>query len=251
MRVTNADTMLIPCMPFLNRSPRSAATCGIIVMIVSLITKIIAAASPSAESIWQTEERNKQTVIKDLHLALKSAKKAGRLYYFTGCKDDGGPRLAFPWISVYPFPKNKKGLDAVRHLFKGNKAVTVTKFEDNIIRVNIGKAPNAILQTKIALLTLNEGERYTPDLAVTAIQNTKEVKGAEARLALQEPVRVSSIAIQHPVRGVPHLPASMKNVTMDQALDAVAKTFGVIIVFAECAFRTGNHLYSVDVEAID
>lgn len=232
----------------MNRKLRSTATCCIIVMMASLMTRIIAASSPPAEPRWQTGDRNQDAALKYLRPALFSANKSGRFYYFTACD---GPRLPFPRISVQPFPKNKKGLEAVRHIFKPDQAVTVTELGDDIIRVNVGKAPNPILQTKIRLLRLNPREQYTSDLAVLAINNTNEVKAAAATLGLQRPIVVSSIRIMEPMKGLPHLPASMKDVTMDQALDAVAKTFGVIVVFGECAARTGNHLYDLYVLGID
>jgi hypothetical protein len=45
---------------------------------------------------------------------------------------------------------------------------------------------------------------------------------------------------------LPHLPASMKDLTMDRALDAVAKTFGGIVIYETCEERSGKRLVSLD-----
>jgi hypothetical protein len=45
---------------------------------------------------------------------------------------------------------------------------------------------------------------------------------------------------------LPHLSASMKDLTMDRALDAVAKTFGGIVIYETCEERSGKRLVSLD-----
>ena len=80
-----------------------------------------------------------------------------------------------------------------------------------------------------------------------AITNAKEVKAGAGKLGLEEPLTVYSISIQAPMKGLPHLPAFMRDLTMDQALDAISTTFGVLIVFGECTSRAGVHFFGLDV----
>jgi hypothetical protein len=57
------------------------------------------------------------------------------------------------------------------------------------------------------------------------------------------PIVFEDILLSGPLPGLPHLPRTIKNVTLDRALDAVAKTFSGIVVFGYC---TNTRLYNVD-----
>jgi hypothetical protein len=72
------------------------------------------------------------------------------------------------------------------------------------------------------------------------------VEAAARRLGLEKPVTVYSIFVREPMKGLPHLPASTRDVTMEQALDAVASTFGGLVVYGECTNRRGAHFFRVD-----
>ena len=186
-------------------------------------------------------------MVKYLGPLLRSAKKPARLYYFETCEANDSDPLAFPRLTVRPPSNGKKGLDAVRDFFGDDKKrVSVLEGRDGIIRVNIGTVSTALLQTKIQLLTLRPDERYTADSAIVAITSTKEVEAAERRLGLDGPPTVYSISFQRPVKGLPHLPAFMRDVTLEQALDAVASTFGGLVLYGECASRSGRHFFRVD-----
>jgi hypothetical protein len=209
-----------------------------------------AAPTPSTEPEWRKDLRNQNTVLKYVGPALKAAKKAGRFYYAQTCKANGEFPVPFPKLKVQAPSKHNKGLEAVREIFRNDQAVTVSEEPDGIIRVKIGRVPAAVLQTKIPLLRLKPREQYTPKLAVMAIKNTKEVQGAISKLALEEPITIYSIALQDPMKGLPHLPATMRDITMDQALDIVAKTFGSAVVFGECTSRAGAHFFRLSIESL-
>ena len=58
-------------------------------------------------------------------------------------------------------------------------------------------------------------------------------------------------AVVEPMKGLPHLPASIRNVTMEQALDKIAKTWageGVVIygVCTEPTQQNGDTLFWLD-----
>jgi len=110
----------------------------------------------------------------------------------------------------------------------------VTEGRTGIIRIRIGKAPDAFLQTKISLLTLKPMEQYNPTLAVSAIESTGEVEAAMRRLGVRPVQAIGTQLIAEPAKGLPHLPSSMKNVTVDQALDSIAKTFKDVVVYGAC-----------------
>src|SRR5207253_277608 len=98
------------------------------------------------------------------------------------------------------------------------------------------------------LVTLKLHEQYNAILAIFAIENTTEFEVAERKLGFDHPNIVFGGGINLPEKGVrfPHRPASMKDLTMDRALDAVARTFGGIVVHETWAERSGKHLVSLD-----
>jgi len=85
-------------------------------------------------------------------------------------------------------------------------------------------------------------------LAISAIENTTEVEVAECKLGFDHPNIVFGGGIALPEQGVrlPHLPASMKDLTMDRVLDAVAKSFGGVVIYETCEERSGKRLVSLD-----
>lgn len=199
------------------------------------------AASPTPDSRSpRPDERNEERVLGYLRPALVGAKKAGRLYYVVPCKDpDHDFPVPFPDIRAQSPLNDRVGLGAVRDIFRDDKRVTVLETTDGIIKVNIGQVPAAILQTKIPLLRLKPLQQYNPTSAVFALTDTKAVQAAMRKLGLQEAASVFSIPHNLPAKTAPHLTTIIKDVTLDQALDIVAKTFGVVVVFGECTSDTG------------
>ena len=80
-------------------------------------------------------------------------------------------------------------------------------------------------QSKPLARVLSPRQRYNIIEAEAAIEGAKEVKAAIQKLRLEQPVVVISELVQEPMQGVPHLPAHIKDVTLDQALDLLATTF--------------------------
>ncbi len=117
-----------------------------------------------------------------------------------------------------------------------------------MIRITIGQPASALLQTRIDSVRFRTEEQYNGELAIWAIFNSKEVEAARRRLGIELPETIFSGSITMPEEGrhFPHLSASMKNVTMDQALDVVAKTFGGIVIYETCEEQAGKRLLSLD-----
>jgi hypothetical protein len=111
-----------------------------------------------------------------------------------------------------------------------------------MLRIRVGEVPDAILQTPIARLTFNADSRYNLFLAIAAIENAPEVQAAMNRLHLRVPARVYNFPVVQPTEGFPHLPSEISNVTMDQALDMVAKTWAVVAFYGA---RTAPDTYEV------
>lgn len=191
-------------------------------------------------------ERNEDMFLQYLKPVLKSAGGASRLYYHADCWTKHGDGILFPRLKLETPSKSKTGLAAIQDVLSKNRHVTVTEGRLGIPRISIGNVREELLNTRIRLLSLKPTERYNGREAISAIEKTKEVQVKMRELRLEHPPTVVSEVTMEPTAGWPHLPASLKNVTMDEALDRVAQTFGGLVIYSECNSANGTRLVSVD-----
>ncbi|MFL6515937.1 MAG: hypothetical protein ACJ8M1_13045 [Chthoniobacterales bacterium] len=165
-----------------------------------------------------------------------------RLYFESDCRaatDPSASAVPFPVVNVQRASKGKDGVAAIREIFAKDKKVTVTEASDGVIRIRIGKVPATILQTKISQLGLNPMRQYNPPEIFDAIVETKEMEGAMDSLRFKQVYHPSSDRVE-PDNSFPHLPATLTNVTAEQVLDEVAKTWAgmIVVIYGECAEST-------------
>jgi len=181
---------------------------------------------------------------------LGEASKAARIYYAGDCEKEGDYYwVSFPSVRVQPPSGSDTGFAAVKAVFRDEKNVRISKETDGIIRIVIGQPSVALLETKIPLLTFDPVQQYTESQALSRIEDSKEVDSALRRLGVSRdgvPLRIS-LGV-NPDNRSPHLPASMSNLTMDKALDSVAKTFGNIVFYGACTERRLYTVYYVSLE---
>ena len=197
-----------------------------------------AAVADPPTSIAAPCERNDSigAVRRYLLPVLASAGKTGRVYYEASCPRVKDYPLAFPRMEVCPPLTNATDLAAVRSVFREEKGVLVSEDSSGTIRVRIGRVSDAILQTRISILKLTPIDQYNFLPAIGAIESAPEVQSARERLHIVLPMRViGSMPVMRPAEGLPHLPPELSNVTMDQALDMVARTWGRIAFYGACA----------------
>jgi hypothetical protein len=192
-----------------------------------------------------------EAVLKRIWPYLRQAGKAGRLYYSVPCAPDTG----FPYYP-YPFPnlylhmpaEGTTGIDAIRQIFESGKGVVVDENPEGVINIKIGKIPDEILNTKISVINFEPEEQYYDFAAIWAIDRRPEIKSKVdeySKNGWSTPGSWLSGALVGP-----HLPEKLTNLTMDDALDEVAKTFRGIVVFGTCnekhwykAYFTGGYNY--------
>ncbi len=68
------------------------------------------------------------------------------------------------------------------------------------------------------------------------------------KLGIEGPPRSYSFLLDPPLEGRPHLPPLIENVTMDDALNLVAKSFNAIVMYGAC---TNPNRYRVDLVYIE
>ena len=103
--------------------------------------------------------------------------------------------------------------------------------------------PEEILRARISILNLNQDAQYSGAMAIAKIESSPEVQAAMQKLGIGGRSRSISIILEPPAEGRPHLPPSIENLTMDQALDVVARTFRGVVLYGAC---TQPNLYEID-----
>src|SRR5579863_6903800 len=174
---------------------------------------------------------------------------AGRIYYAGECrpveKDTSGhPRLLFPAVFLERPPAEATGMNAVRQIFADDPNVTVTQDRSGMVRIEIGSVSTAILRTRIQALTLVPVEQFRAESAVATIETAPDLQAAERSLNVYSPnPLLVNIVVSGLNPGAPHLPSSIKNVTVDEALDSVARTFNGIVTYGICTRPDGNGFF--------
>lgn len=195
------------------------------------------------QSLQARRQHHEEAVLGYLRDVAWSSRKAVRLYYEADCQPMKNSvvdySVPFPFFPIQSPSADKTGVAAVREIFKNAQHVRITEEPPGIIRIWVGNVPTEILRTRISLLTLDRQAQYDPSSAIGAIETTKEMEAAKTSLGLSDaPVSGGLVALAE--NGLPCLPASMKNITVDQALDMIAKTWGGPIVFGVCSSPTDS-----------
>jgi hypothetical protein len=230
-------------------------TYRIAMLVASAVVCMGTSASHAAalEDSRETSRTNLDAVWNYLKPVVFASGKAVRLYYSADCRVitdfTGQEPIPFPATKVQSPSNVKTGLTAIQEIFRNDKNVTVTE-DANVIRIRIGTMPTAILQTKVRSLSFNRTDRYNPEEALGTIINSKEVKSALDSLRISTVPTVAS-PVADPMKGLPHLPALIRNITVDQALDKIAKTWageGIVMygICAESTEKNGNTLFSLN-----
>jgi hypothetical protein len=197
----------------------------------------------AGESLEARRQHHEDTVLGYLRDIAWSSRKAIRLYYQADCQPMKNSvvdySVPFPFFPFQSPSAGNTGIAAVREIFKNVKDVMIAEEPPGIIRIWVGKVPTEILRTKISLLTLDRQAQYDPSFAIGAIESTKEVEAAKTSLGLSDAPDVGGL-VAPAENGLPCLPASLKNITVDQALDMIAKTWGGPVIFGVCSSPTDS-----------
>jgi hypothetical protein len=220
---------------------------ALVVLMLGAILGCLGAGFAQEKLRWYSfgNTPNEEAVLKYLVPALTSAGNSSVLYYSGVYNAKGSDPVPFPLLELQPPSKGETGLAAVREIFQNDKDVTVSEKPSGTITIKVGDVSPEILETKISLLTLDRTEQYSPGDAITAIEKTKEVEASMRRFRFRPTLNLGGQVVQS-AEGLPHLPPSMKNVTVDQALGSIAETFRGIVVYGVCAQPNGTRLLYID-----
>jgi hypothetical protein len=188
--------------------------------------------------------RNQDTFLRDFGPVLKASGGIGRLYLYSECVGDSKDVLLFPRIAVKAQGKGKTGVAAIRDALS-NKGVIVAERRPGLIGIRIGDVSNDLLRTRIHVIKLKPMERYNYQDAIAAIIGTTEVQAKMRELHMERSPRVIDYPISSPDAKLPHLSASMTDLTMDEALDQVAQVFRGLLIYEVCEGQNSRRLFSV------
>jgi hypothetical protein len=209
-----------------------------LLLVVQVTCACSSPASPPSVASTEQGKHYERAVLKQVVLALRSTNNVGRIYYEASCPPGALEfPLPFPRVDVLPPLTGPTDLDVVRSIFRQAKETSVVKKGGGIIEIRFGKAPDAILRTRIHKLNLDQYAQFNPPLVIGAIINSPEVRSAMEELHVDTPERVYSMILRQPAEGLPHLPAEISNVTMDQALDMIARTWSGVVLYGACKRR--------------
>jgi hypothetical protein len=192
--------------------------------------------------------RNQGMLVRYLRPVLKAT--GGRLYVHSKCLGDSGEILFFPRIEGKSGAKGNTGLAAVRDVLAKNKDVTVAERQPGLTAIWLGSVSKHLLSTRIHVLRLSPRQRYNYYDAIEAIISTREVQTKMRELKMDEFTNFIHYPIQEPDPRLRHLPGSMTNLTMDEALDRVALEFGGLVTYVECRGQNPTGLFSVYFDSI-
>ena len=170
---------------------------------------------------------------------LKESNVGGRVYYRANCPKEGDfYTLTFPNVVLRSGQDKKAGDRSVEDILpKG----AILERRAGIISIKLDRIPTDILDVKIGIVKFTPDEQFNETLAIDAIENSTGVKAATQRLGYDlPPVEDISIFPVSPEESEPHLPETLSNMTVDEALDQVAKTFGAAVLFGVCE---DQHIY--------
>lgn len=173
--------------------------------------------------------------------AVKQTGKPARIYLVADCpvgsdsqedRLNGNVRFLYRNLDLDLSPTPRAGIDAVRHLLHNEPHVVINQDRAGMIRIRLDSVSTTILQTTLTQLILSKYAQYTALSALDELFRAPELTEAQQRSHIE----LRNHVIDHLVgwgRG-PHLPSAMQHVTVDQVLDAIAKTFNGIIVYGYC-----------------
>ncbi|MGH6890442.1 MAG: hypothetical protein ACREHF_14825, partial [Rhizomicrobium sp.] len=122
---------------------------------------------------------------------------------------------------------------AVLHIFESEKRVSVSD-GNRIIRIRMFGVPDALLRTRISEIRFSRSSQYNPILAIAAITHNRDVQTAMRQLQIATPTFPINSIIAEPAPNAAHIPAEMRDISLDEALDKIAIDFHGVVFYGVC-----------------
>lgn len=202
--------------------------------------------SQSQSQSYTASRQNEDVVLQQVRPVLRANGYAGFISYSGSCYTRRPDFVGFPAIDVSR-PGGSTTLGAIRGIFANDAAVKVTERPGKVVAIRIGSPPDSILRTKVSRLRLSPLIQFNAPLAVFLVMGADEVQAELDRLNFYTPqVLNSGLLLAKPGPGLPHLPAVLRGVNLQQIFDLIAKTFDGIVVYGTCIQPNGRGFVNVN-----
>jgi hypothetical protein len=143
--------------------------------------------------------------------------------------------IPFPKLKVHAPSDNATGLEAIKEIYQGNENVRVALGSDGVFRIDIGAFPKRILKARLAQVSFDRDAQFDSLSAILDLMNADYFQMAEKRLKVYRPTEIVDILTSGPGPGRPHLPVTLRNMTVEQILGVMAKTWkGIALYGVSC-----------------
>ena len=184
------------------------------------------------------EDENRNRLWGAVKSALYGTDVAVRVNYQSHCELNKGflpEPIPFPKVPVFEPPASSSEIDRLRLMFSDAEDVEVAVKPSGVIETTVGDVSRELLETKINRLDFTEDAQYNAPTALYEIQETPDFFMKKEALGLRRGgawEMSTLLAVADDM--LPSLPATLDDVTVDEALDLVATTFDFITIFGIC-----------------
>lgn len=178
-----------------------------------------------------SKERRIDTM-KTLVREVESDVKVARIEYRGTCDMSNSERIDPPFIELSPASATLSGIERLRAMLSRDQDTSVTQ-SAGMTRIRINKVTGSILDTNLQTITLTPNQQYNPQPAIIAFANHSEIQNSLQHLNTRFALSMGGLETL-PSPNLPHLEPSMSHLTLDDALDRIARTFSGVVVYKEC-----------------
>jgi hypothetical protein len=173
---------------------------------------------------------------------------SGSLEYSGDCDDKSQELPILPTVRVPLKDRESSALVMLREMFADNHKMQVTQETGGMIRMVESDVPKELLDVTIRKLSFSG--IYDPKSAEAMIISASEVQDFMKAHGIERGSDRFRFAVrglrQGPEPGLPHISEDLDNVTVEQALDHLLKTFPGLWVYQNCLSETGGRVVAFD-----
>ncbi|HWY59397.1 MAG TPA: hypothetical protein VNZ03_33340 [Terriglobales bacterium] len=173
---------------------------------------------------------------------------SGSLEYSGDCDEKSQELPVLPTVRVPLKDRDSSALVMLREMFADDHKMQVTQETGGTIRMVESDVPKELLDVTIRGLSFNN--IYDPITAEAMIMSAPEVQGFLKAHGIERGSDRFRLGVrglrQGSEPGLPHTSGDLDNVSVEQALDRLLKTFPGLWVYQNCRTETGGRVVAFD-----
>lgn len=138
-------------------------------------------------------------------------------------------------------------VDRLRKSIGERRGLSIRQVSQHVVEIRWPGVGNDLLGTRVREVKLGEIAQYNPEYAMDAVARTEEFTKVMERLGKKKAyIKIYMELINPPLPTLPHLPATMSDVTVEGALVKILGTFHGVIFYSECSPWLRHGRYDFD-----